>query len=51
MCGDDEFWALYRPTGQEVQLLIEKFGNYMEAKEPLFRDAIRLIREFVRSEY
>ena len=49
--ADDEFWALYRPTGQETNLLIEKFGAYGEAKEPLFRDAIRLIREFVRSEY
>ncbi|KPL07993.1 hypothetical protein AMJ85_09075 [candidate division BRC1 bacterium SM23_51] len=48
---DDEFWALYQPTGQEIQLLIEKFGNYAEAKEAFFRDAIRLIREFIRSEY
>jgi DNA-binding XRE family transcriptional regulator len=48
---DDEFWALYRPTGQEVQLLVDKFGGYQEAKEPLFRDAVRLIREFMRSEY
>ena len=51
MFTDDEFWALYRPTGQEIQLLVEKFGNYAEAKEGLFRDAIRLVREFIRSEY
>lgn len=51
MFKDDEFWALYRPTGQEIQLLIERFGNYAEAKETLFRDAIRLVREFIRSEY
>ncbi|MCX8037173.1 MAG: helix-turn-helix transcriptional regulator [Candidatus Sumerlaeia bacterium] len=49
--ADDEFWGLYRPTGQEIDLLIEKFGSYRAAKESLFRDAIRLIREFVRSEY
>jgi DNA-binding XRE family transcriptional regulator len=51
LLADDEFWALYRPNGAEMQLLIEKFGNYQEAKEPLFRDAVRVIREFVRSEY
>jgi transcriptional regulator with XRE-family HTH domain len=51
LLADDEFWALYRPNGQEIQLLLEKFGNYREAKEALFRDAVRLIREFVRSEY
>ncbi len=49
--ADDEFWVLYRPTGQEIDLLIEKFGSYRAAKESLFRDAIRLIREFVRSDY
>jgi DNA-binding XRE family transcriptional regulator len=48
---DDEFWALYHPTGQEVQMLIDKFGSYADAKEPLFREAIRVIRSFIRSEY
>jgi transcriptional regulator with XRE-family HTH domain len=48
---DDEFWVLYRPTGQEIQLVIEKFGNYADAKESVFRDAFRLVREFTRSEY
>jgi len=51
MLQDDEFWALYRPSGEEIQLLIEKFGNYREAKEALFRDAIRMTRAFIRSEY
>jgi len=51
MFKDDEFWVLYRPSGQEVQMLIEKFGSYIEAKEPLFREAIRLVRSFIRSEY
>ena len=48
---DNEFWVMYRPTGQEIQMLIDKFGKYTDAKESLFRDAIRLIREFIRSEY
>jgi len=51
MFQDDEFWALYHPTGQEIQLLIEKFGNYPDAKEPLFRDAMRMMRSFIRSDY
>ena len=51
MYSDDEFWALYRPTGQEIQTLIDKFGNYRDAKEFTFRDAIRIVREFIRSEY
>jgi len=49
--ADDEFWTLYRPTGQEIQTMIEKFGIYRDAKESLFRDAVRIIREFIRSEY
>ena len=48
---DDEFWALYHPTGEEVQMMIDKFGSYSDAKESLFRDAIRLIRGFVRSDF
>jgi len=51
MFDDNEFWALYRPSGQEIQLLIDKFGSYFDAKDPLFRDAIRLIRAFSRSNY
>jgi DNA-binding XRE family transcriptional regulator len=48
---DDEFWALYRPTGPEVQILIEKFGDFTDAKPPLFREALRLVRDFMRSEF
>ena len=50
LAGDDEFWALYRPTGQEVQLVIERFGSFGEAQESVFRDAFRLVREFLRSQ-
>ena len=42
---DDEFWSLYRPTGQEIQLMIEKFGDYADAGQSLFLQAFRLIRE------
>jgi len=51
MFEDDEFWALYKPTGQEIQLLIEKFGEFREAKESLFREAMRIVREFIKSQY
>ena len=51
LAADDDFWVMYRPTGQEIQLLVEKFGQYADAKESLYREALRLIREFIRSEY
>jgi hypothetical protein len=46
-----EIRALYKPTGQEIQMLLDKFGKYAEAGEALFRDAIRLIRDFIKSDY
>jgi transcriptional regulator with XRE-family HTH domain len=48
---DNQIWALYRPTGQEIQKVIETFGDFAEAKESMFREAMRLIREFMRSQY
>ena len=50
LLANDEFWALYQPTGQEVQSLVEKFGSYAYAEMWLFRDAFRLLREAIRSE-
>ncbi|MBM3334167.1 helix-turn-helix transcriptional regulator [Candidatus Sumerlaeota bacterium] len=51
MFADDEFWALYRPTGEEIQKLVEMFRSYTDARESLFREALRLIRDFIRSQY
>lgn len=51
LVGDDEFWALYRPTGQEISLVLENYGTFTEAKEGLYREALRLVREFINSDY
>lgn len=46
---DDEFWSLYRPTGREIQSVIEKFGDYADAAQALFLQAFRLVRECTQS--
>lgn len=50
LAEDKEFWVLYRPAGEEVQLVVDKFGVYTDAKESTFREAFRLIREFLGSQ-
>ena len=44
LLGDEEIWALYSPTALEIRLVIEKFGKYVEADEPLFREVLGLVR-------
>lgn len=46
LLGDDELWALYKPTGHEVNMLRDIFGPLGRGKRESFREALRLIREF-----
>lgn len=42
----DGLWALYRPTGQEINALRDAFGPLGEGTARDFCDGLRLIREF-----
>lgn len=46
---DDELWALYKPTGHEVNMLRDTFGPLGRGSKQSFREALRLIREFAHS--
>lgn len=48
--GDAEIWALYRPTGTEINSLRDVFGaNYGHGTANTYREALRLLREFNRA--
>jgi DNA-binding XRE family transcriptional regulator len=46
LLDDDELWALYKPTGHEVNMLRDLFGPLGQGSVVQFREALRLIREF-----
>ena len=46
---DDELWALYKPTGHEINMLRDTFGPLGKGTKVAFREALRLIREFAHS--
>lgn len=46
---DDEIWALYKPTGHEINMLRDSFGPLGKGTKGTFREALRLIREFAHS--
>lgn len=43
---DVELWALYKPTGLEVNFLRDKFGPLGRGSKSAYREALRLVREF-----
>jgi DNA-binding XRE family transcriptional regulator len=49
LLDDDELWALYKPTGHEVNMLRDLFGPLGQGSVVQFREALRLIREFSHS--
>ena len=49
LLADDELWALYKPTGHEINLLREMFVPLGRGTKSAFREALRLIREFTHS--
>jgi DNA-binding XRE family transcriptional regulator len=46
LLDDDELWALYKPTGHEINMLRDIFGPIGKGSIVQFREALRLIREF-----
>lgn len=49
LIDDDELWALYKPTGHEINMLRDIFGPLGQGSESAFREALRVIREFSHS--
>jgi len=46
---DDELWALYKPTGHEINTLRDMFSPLGKGSKTAYREALRLIREFAHS--
>ena len=49
LLDDDELWALYKPTGHEINMLRDIFAPLGKGTSAQFREALRLIREFSHS--
>lgn len=43
---DEDLWALYKPTGKEIQILKTVFGQLGAGTKSAYREALRLVREF-----
>ena len=50
MVKDDEIWAIYKPTGHEVNILRDGFSRFGKGSNALYREALRLVREFSGAE-
>jgi DNA-binding XRE family transcriptional regulator len=46
---DDELWALYKPTGHEINMLRDIFAPLGKGNKQAYREALRVIREFIHS--
>jgi len=45
---DDDVWALFKPTSEEIAVLRDVFGELGEGSPDAYRDALRLVREFTK---
>lgn len=50
MLRDDDIWNLYKPAGAELNFLRDTFGKLGDGNKGAFREAIRLVRDFVGSD-
>ncbi len=49
LLDDDEIWELFKPSGHEINLMRDMFGPMGKGSPADYREALRLIREFVHS--
>lgn len=49
LIADPELWALFKPTGSEINQLRDIFGPLGAGNKDQYREALRLIREFRES--
>jgi DNA-binding XRE family transcriptional regulator len=47
LLSDKELWAVYKPTGREINILRDTFGKLGRGTKSSYREALRLIREFI----
>ena len=50
LIGDDDFWIVFKPTGQEIYALVQKYGMFNFAGKNEFADALRVLRKFLAVE-
>ena len=50
MVRDNEIWLGYKPTGRELNLLRDFFGQFGDGTKEKYRWALRVLREFTGSE-
>lgn len=43
---DDEIWAAYKPTGEEINFLRDTYARFPKGSKALYREGLRLMREF-----
>ncbi len=43
---DEELWMIFKPTGPEINYLINTFGKLSDGTKSGFREVLRLLREF-----
>lgn len=43
----DEVWAIYKPSGREINLLRDRFSDLGKGTPEAYREALRVIRMFV----
>ncbi len=46
---DDEVWSLFKPTGEEINMMRDLFGALGEGTGDNYRDALRLVRAFTKA--
>jgi len=46
---DEEVWELFRPTGEEINILRNSFGPLGEGTVEGYREALRLARQFMQA--
>lgn len=49
LLDDPELWALFKPTGHEINMLRDIFGPLGRGTKSAYREALRLVREFTHS--
>jgi len=45
--SDSELWALFKPTGSEINALRDIFGPLGNGNKHQYREALRVLREFI----
>ena len=47
MLADDAIWALFKPTGEEINILRDHYGQLGSGSADDYREALRLTRRFL----